>query len=139
VLFIVRSHKIIVKQMMKFCYKYKFKKGLCKFSGFKNLYNYIPPLQRFNRAPPFPTLSLSLSLCVRARARVCVCVKELTITDVLVSIFYFIQPFFGPPLWSSGQCFWLQIQRSRVRFPALPHFLRSRGSGTGSTQPRDHN
>ena len=22
-----------------------------------------------------------------------------------------------PPLWSSGQSFWLQIQRSRVRFP----------------------
>ena len=29
---------------------------------------------------------------------------------------------FGPPLWSSGQSFWLQIQRSRVRFPALPDF-----------------
>jgi len=27
-----------------------------------------------------------------------------------------------PPLWSSGQSFWLQIQRSRVRFPALPDF-----------------
>jgi hypothetical protein len=39
----------------------------------------------------------------------------------------------GPPLWSGGQSFWLQIQRSRVRFPALPDFLRSRGSGTGST------
>ena len=25
-------------------------------------------------------------------------------------------------LWSSGQSFWLQIQRSRVRFPALPDF-----------------
>jgi hypothetical protein len=40
----------------------------------------------------------------------------------------------GPPLWTSGQSFWLQIQRSRVRFLALPDFLRSRGSGTGSTQ-----
>ena len=39
-------------------------------------------------------------------------------------------------LWSSGQSFWLQIQRSRVRFPALPDFLSSSGSGTGSTQPR---
>jgi len=29
----------------------------------------------------------------------------------------------GPPLWSSGQSFWLQIQRSRVRSPALPDFL----------------
>ena len=36
-----------------------------------------------------------------------------------------------PPLWSSGQSFWLQIQRSRVQFPALPDFLSSNGSGTG--------
>jgi hypothetical protein len=43
-----------------------------------------------------------------------------------------------PPLWSSGQSSWLQIQRSRVWFPALPDFL-SRGSGTGSTQPREDN
>jgi hypothetical protein len=27
----------------------------------------------------------------------------------------------------------------RVRFPALPDFLKSSGSGTGSTQPRDDN
>jgi hypothetical protein len=27
----------------------------------------------------------------------------------------------------------------RVRFPALPDFLRSGGSGTGSTQPHDYN
>ena len=45
----------------------------------------------------------------------------------------------GPPLWSSGRSFWLQIQRSRVRFPALPDFLSSSGSGTGSTQPREVN
>ena len=44
-----------------------------------------------------------------------------------------------PPLWSSGQSFWLQIQRSRVRFPALPDFLSSSGSETGSTQPREEN
>ena len=44
-----------------------------------------------------------------------------------------------PPLWSSGQSFWLQIQRSRVRFPALSDFLSSSGSGTGSTQPREVN
>jgi len=42
-----------------------------------------------------------------------------------------------PPLWSSGQSFWLQIQRSRVRSPARPDFLSSGGSGTGSTQPRE--
>jgi hypothetical protein len=42
-----------------------------------------------------------------------------------------------PPLWSSGQSSWLQFRRSWVLFPALPDFLRSRGSGTGSTQPRE--
>ena len=42
-------------------------------------------------------------------------------------------------LWSSGQSFWLQIQRSRVRSPAPPDFLSSSGSGTGSTQPREVN
>ena len=42
-----------------------------------------------------------------------------------------------PPLWSSGQGFWLQIQRSRVRFPALPDFVSGSGSGTGCTQPRE--
>ena len=40
-------------------------------------------------------------------------------------------------LWSSGQNFWLQIERSWVRSPALPDFLSSSGSGTGSTQPRE--
>ena len=44
-----------------------------------------------------------------------------------------------PPLWSSGQSFWLQIQRYRVRSPALPDFLSSSGSGTGSNQPREVN
>ena len=38
---------------------------------------------------------------------------------------------------NSGQGFWLQIQRSRVRFPALPDFLSGGGSGTGYTQPRE--
>jgi hypothetical protein len=47
---------------------------------------------------------------------------------------------FAMPLWSSGQSFWLQIQRSRVLFPVLPDVLRSSGgSGTGSTQPREDN
>jgi hypothetical protein len=44
-----------------------------------------------------------------------------------------------PPLWSSGQSSWLQIQRSRVRFAALTDFLRSSGYGTGSTQPHEDN
>jgi hypothetical protein len=54
---------------------------------------------------------------------------------VIIIPFYFV----GPPLWSSGQSSWPQIQRSRVRFPALPDFLRNSGSGTGSTQPREDN
>jgi hypothetical protein len=29
-----------------------------------------------------------------------------------------------------------KVRDVRVRFPALPNFLRSSGSGTGSTQPR---
>jgi hypothetical protein len=48
----------------------------------------------------------------------------------------------APPLLSSGHSSWLQIQRSRVRFPALPHFLRSSGSGTSAAlttrQPSIH-
>jgi hypothetical protein len=44
-----------------------------------------------------------------------------------------------PLLWSSGQSSWLQIQGSRIRFPGLPDFLRSSGSGTGSTQPLEYN
>jgi hypothetical protein len=42
-----------------------------------------------------------------------------------------------PPLCSSDQSSWLLTQRPWVRLPALPNFLRSSGSGTGSTQPRD--
>jgi hypothetical protein len=39
-----------------------------------------------------------------------------------------------PLLWSDGQS-----PKVRVRFPALPHFLRRNGSGTGFTQPREYN
>jgi hypothetical protein len=45
----------------------------------------------------------------------------------------------GPPLWSSGQSPWPQIQKSRVGFPALSDFLSSSGSGTGPTQPDEDN
>jgi hypothetical protein len=43
-----------------------------------------------------------------------------------------------PPLWSSGQSLATDPE-VRFRFPALPDFLRSSGSGTGSTQPREYN
>jgi hypothetical protein len=61
------------------------------------------------------------------------------IMEFVQSLITFILTCKWPPLWSSGQNFWLQIQRYRVRFPALPDFLRSRGSGTGYTQPREDN
>jgi hypothetical protein len=33
----------------------------------------------------------------------------------------------------------MQVQKSRVRFLALPDFIRSSGPGTESTQPREDN
>jgi hypothetical protein len=62
-------------------------------------------------------------------------VRELSV--VLQLIFFIV--YRRPYLWSSGQSSWLHIQISRVRFPALPDLLRSSGSGTGSTQPREDN
>jgi hypothetical protein len=44
-----------------------------------------------------------------------------------------------PLLWSSCQSSWLQIQRSRVRFPASPDFLKGNGYGAMSIQPSDGN
>jgi hypothetical protein len=49
------------------------------------------------------------------------------------------QAFRLPSLWSNDHNSWLQIQRSWVRFPVLPNFMRSTESGTGSTQPREDN
>ena len=60
-----------------------------------------------------------------------------TVLVMLNAIIFLFTRKMLPPLWSSGQSFWLQIQRSRVRFPALPDFMSSSGSGTGSTQPRE--
>jgi hypothetical protein len=40
----------------------------------------------------------------------------------MIILYYiiYIYIFIGPSVWSSAQSFWLQIQRSRVRLPALP-------------------
>jgi hypothetical protein len=56
--------------------------------------------------------------------------------EIFVPIF---KIYFSMPLWSSGQSYWLQIKRSRVWLRVLPDYLRSSGSGTGSTQPREDN
>jgi hypothetical protein len=69
-----------------------------------------------------------VSLCSR---------KEIVLWAIVLLFSTFINTLLRPPLWSSGQSFRLQIPTSRVRFRTLPHFLRSRGSGTGSTQPRE--
>jgi hypothetical protein len=58
-----------------------------------------------------------------------------TLINLMLTKLFYVEP----PLWSSGQSSWLQIQRFRVLFPALPDFLRSGGSGTGFTQPREDN
>jgi hypothetical protein len=60
-------------------------------------------------------------------SRLGVCYNSNLYQDIL----FFVNALRRPPLWSSGQNFWLQIQRSLVRFPALPDFLRSSGFGTG--------
>ena len=61
-------------------------------------------------------------------------IKDLNVLDNIGCVCHVM-----PPLWSSGQSFWLQIQWSLVRFQALPDFLSSSGSGNGSTQPREVN
>jgi hypothetical protein len=42
-------------------------------------------------------------------------------------------------LWSSGQNSPATDPDVRVRFLVLPDYLRSSGSGTGSSQPREYN
>jgi hypothetical protein len=76
---------------------------------------------------PTTSTSIVIKLVAISTLKVWRQYRTTTITDLYTS------------LWSSGQSFWLQIQRSWVRFPALPDFLRSSGSGTGSTQNREDN
>jgi hypothetical protein len=58
-------------------------------------------LKILQKPKPFCTLCANLSVCIR------------------------------PPLWSSGQSSWLQIQMSRVWFQAVLNFLRSSGLKRG--------
>jgi hypothetical protein len=69
--------------------------------------------------------------CLASLRRVCCLVKPVEASEVhRIRAAYILQS-----VWSSGQTSWLQTQRSPVRFPMLPDFLRSSGSGTWSTQP----
>jgi hypothetical protein len=54
-----------------------------------------------------------------------------------LKIFKIYISFYRPPLWSSGQSSWIEMQGSRVRFPGTTK--KSSGSGTGSTQPCEYN
>jgi hypothetical protein len=89
----------------------------------------------------FKIIKLLPLFCSTCFGHHCVHHQELLIAAHAVSghlsIISIVFVYKRPPLWSSGQSFWLQIKRYRVRFPALPHFLSSSGSGTGSTQPRE--
>ena len=76
-------------------------------------------------------------MCLECRWLLSVCVNSHGLLYIKKNIYIYIYIYIY--IWSSGQSFWLQIQRSRVRFPALPDFLSSSGSGTGSTQPREVN
>jgi hypothetical protein len=69
------------------------------------------------RKNPLPFLSISVFVFFRLPSYYLVCLQYLT-------------------AWSE---FLATDREVRVRFPALPDFLRSIGSGTGSTQPREYN
>jgi hypothetical protein len=68
------------------------------------------------------------NVCVRVRLMFC---------NLILVLLTCISGHKKPPLCSSNQSSWLQTQRCWVRFPALPDFLNSIGSGTGSTRPRE--
>jgi hypothetical protein len=65
--------------------------------------------------------------------------KLRSISDVFgkYAVFLFALRPDRPPLWSDE--FLATGPEVRVRFPTLPDFLRSNGSGTGPTQPREYN
>jgi hypothetical protein len=79
--------------------------------------------------------------------RVAMATPETPLSQVAKSLFRFAARLrASPPLTAltgeskQKQKFKCQMfQRSGVRYPALPHFLRRSGSGTGSTQTRDYN
>jgi hypothetical protein len=52
-------------------------------------------------------------------------------STIQIWIFYKVVVVVGPPLWSSGESSLLQIQRSRVRFPAIPDFWEAVGLEQG--------
>jgi hypothetical protein len=60
----------------------------------------------------------------------------MNIYSIVVNMYYFEIPTASDVWWSEFLAIDPEV---RVRFPALTDFLRSSGSGTGSTQPREYN
>jgi hypothetical protein len=58
-------------------------------------------------------------------------------TAMINFLFKFDMPDFRPPLWSSGQSYWLLIERSGFYSRRYQIFLRSNESETEPTQPND--
>jgi hypothetical protein len=90
-------------------------------------------LQRFGfrPVPPFSSLTEHFEFSLPHIPSSSLCIRPLYVTVH--------NPSYRSSLWYSGQRSWLQTQRSRVLFQALPDFLSSSRSRTGSTQPREDN
>ena len=84
-----------------------------------------------------PTSLYNVIYSVYTKLYISIVIFIYTYTQITYIWNIYVYIYIWPPLWSSGQSFWLQIQRSRVRSPALPDFLSSIVSGTGSTHPRE--
>jgi hypothetical protein len=121
---------------------------MLNFAKLVTILRYTPVLSLCN--PPVFTLRCALDNAMRSTyidnstGMYPICAR-LLITGhpqqkfVSKSHFIYFSRHLSDPKRQSGQSSRLLTQRSRVRFPALPYFLRNSRSGTGSTQPHDDN
>jgi hypothetical protein len=99
--------------------------------------SYTVEIVRRNVSSPSSETTLKTEANISVELLALYKLQGITIKETLLSenIFFFRFEFLWPPLWPSGQTYWLLTQRSRVRFSAIPDFLSSSGSGTGTTHP----
>jgi hypothetical protein len=90
------------------------------------------------RSVPVVSLHTSNSYTLPSRSNMCSCQLRV-FAFAAVFCCWTVQLRQESPLWSSRHSSWLQIQKSRVRLPAPPHYLRSTGSGTVFTEPPEDN